>query len=42
MAALEVTIPFSSEVLEQSRVIEVTYENPRFFRVKCGHGTCCK
>ena len=28
MAALEVTIPFSSEVLEQSRVIEVTYENP--------------
>lgn len=28
MATLEVTIPFSSEVLEQSRVLGVTYENP--------------
>lgn len=27
MSALEVTIPFSSEVLAQSRVTEVTYEN---------------
>lgn len=28
MAALEVPIPFSSEVLEHGRVLEVTYETP--------------